>query len=72
LSRCKVIAFSLFPLGYKNDWDIVRGAKRRIENSMLDEFKEKAMEALSIPSFVLDEEAGPKSLYQTAIDFFAK
>jgi uncharacterized NAD-dependent epimerase/dehydratase family protein len=72
LARCKVIAASLFPLGYKNDWDIVRGAKSRIENSMLGEFKEKVTEALSVPCFVLDEEAGPESLYQTAIDFFAR
>jgi uncharacterized NAD-dependent epimerase/dehydratase family protein len=72
LARCKVIAVSLFPLGYKNDWDIVRGVKSYIEDATLNEFKGKITDVLSIPCFILNEEKGTESLYQTTIDFFSK
>jgi uncharacterized NAD-dependent epimerase/dehydratase family protein len=72
LAKCRVVACSLFPLGYTNEWGIISGAKRLIGLDALGVFKGKVEEALDIPCHVLDEEAGPEALYQAGIEFFLK
>jgi hypothetical protein len=72
LSKCKVIACSLFPMGYKDDWDLVRGAKSAIVTAELERFCKSITELLSIPCYVLDEENGPESLYRESINFFKR
>jgi uncharacterized NAD-dependent epimerase/dehydratase family protein len=72
LSKCKVIACSLFPLGYKDDWDLVRGAKSTIPDDELERFCKNITELLSIPCYVFDEEAGPEALYRESVNFFKK
>ena len=46
LGKCKVIACSLFPLGYTDEWGILSGAKRAIEQNALLAFKAAVEEAL--------------------------
>ncbi|MDR1326443.1 MAG: S8 family serine peptidase [Treponema sp.] len=72
LARCKVIACSLFPLGYTSEWGIISGAKHLIEPDALATFKAAVEEALGVPCHVLDEEAGPEALYQASVEFFAQ
>ncbi|MDR2418760.1 MAG: S8 family serine peptidase [Treponema sp.] len=72
LAKCTVIACSLFPLGYTNEWGVISGAKRLIEPDALGVFKGTVEAALGIPCHVLDEEAGPEALYQAGVAFFSK
>jgi uncharacterized NAD-dependent epimerase/dehydratase family protein len=72
LAKCKVIACSLFPFGFKDDWDLIRGIKSKIDLVGLDKFANRISESLSIPCFVLDEMNGPSSVYHEVINFFKK
>lgn len=71
LASCKVIACSLFPRGYRNDWDIVKGVKADIPVNDLEAFASGITVNFGIPCYVLDTEEGPEKLYQKAIDFFS-
>jgi uncharacterized NAD-dependent epimerase/dehydratase family protein len=72
LAKCRVIACSLFPLGYKDDWDMVRGTKTLIEEDRLKEFCKKVTGTVERPCYILDGEEGPELLYRESITFFAK
>jgi hypothetical protein len=71
LATSKVIACSLFPRGFRNEWDIVKGVKNDIERSELETFASKISADFGIPCHILDTEEGPEKLYQCAIDFFS-
>jgi uncharacterized NAD-dependent epimerase/dehydratase family protein len=72
LSKCKVIACSLFPMGYKDDWDMVRDAKSAIPEDNLRQFCKQITDMTGRPCHVLDSDTGPEALYQESIKFFTK
>jgi hypothetical protein len=72
LSKCKVIACSLFPLGYKDDWDMVRDTKSIIPEDRLEQFGKQITDLTDKPCHVLDGGPGPDALYRESINFFAK
>jgi hypothetical protein len=72
LTKSKVIACSLFPLGYKDDWDMVRGVKTLIPEEKLKQFSKMVTDTAERPCHILDKEEGTESLYQESIKFFVK
>jgi uncharacterized NAD-dependent epimerase/dehydratase family protein len=72
LVKAKVIACSLFPLGFKDEWEMTRGVKTPIETKNLAQYCKHIQDITAVPCYVLDEKTGPDSMYRECINFFAK
>lgn len=72
LADCKVIAISVFPVGYQTDWDIMCDRKTSIDSEKLKSFCASLSGLIEVPSYVLGEPENDKRIFETCIDYFAK
>lgn len=70
LADCKVIAFVLYPMNYKNE-SIFGMNKYKITITEAETIKIKLMENFHIPCYVLGEEIEMKKLFLTILDAFS-
>lgn len=70
LSKSKVIACSLFPLGYCTEWDIVKGVKKLVDDVELQRVRDEIQEVTQRPCCILNNK-GIENLYQISLAFFS-
>lgn len=66
----KIIALSLFPLTYENNWAGNSGLKRKISEIEKEKFIKNAEKELNKPVFVMDEEEQYDKLFDCVLQFF--
>lgn len=72
LADCKVIAASVFPVGYQTDWDMMCDRKSKIDEEKLEAFCEELSKTANIPCYILGKEQNDVRMFESVIQYFAK
>lgn len=70
LYETKIVALSLFPLTYENNWAGNSGLKRKITEMEKRDFIKNAHKEFDIPVFAMDEEEQYEKLFECVLDYF--
>lgn len=70
LYETKIVALSLFPLTYENNWAGNSGLKRKITETEKRDFIKNAHKEFDIPVFAMDEEEQYEKLFECVLDYF--
>ena len=70
LMDCKVIALSLFPLDYLNEWKYLRNIKEKIDTVELKNRVKEIEKITSIPTFILGDNMEENKMFEVIIDYF--
>ena len=70
LYETKIVALSLFPLTYENNWAGNSGLKRKITEKEKRDFIKNAHKEFDIPVFAMDEEEQYEKLFECVLDYF--
>lgn len=70
ISDSKVIALSIFPNGFKDDWDFINNKKSKIEYMKLLDFKKTMEEETKINAFILGDILFAKNIVEEILNFF--
>ena len=70
LMDCKVIALSLIPLDYLNEWKYLRNIKEKIDTVELKNRVKEIEKITSIPTFILGDNMEENKMFEVIIDYF--
>lgn len=70
LMDCKVIALSLFPLDYLNEWKYLRNIKEKMDTVELKNRVKEIEKITSIPTFILGDNMEENKMFEVIIDYF--
>ena len=66
----KIIALSLFPLTYENNWAGNSGLKRKITEKEKKDFIRNAQKEFGVPVYAMDSEDQYEQLFECVLEYF--